>query len=495
MRSFAQGRQPTKSTSAVELRLETQSHAESTLKREILRADALLDIGIRLLSLVESPKSWYNGVVHAAAIGPPQGDEGFQVTTTLAADLSQKQEIDRNLSPSHLVPCYCTCSIFRAMVMTAGMASSVTFLLFILSTLGFMPALGRSTAPSARNGVALEQTVGQHSDVSSPLSPQHIFYTNSQKNFSWDDPALQRRLWSGQPERAPQGLKSTPTEKRHLQKRAPRILGTLIKIPSCLGCAPVQYNGRVGSIDQLTVMFLESVQLTTPAQLLNSCLFYTGILQDEEDQDAAAKLVPFFRKKPSTLSMTATNYGCKQNPRLYSIWNVYSAGDDKMASSNDPRQWNYWVAMEPGTWLYEGLHIQGLAMGLDKQVRIREYFENLSVAFANNCGGTIRVMSLSPDKLPKYGYIWGTKELPALRAKINSPGSNGVTNLIAIDAVDMTKQYMIDWNTLEATRILAKDDPLYYDPAQLDYEPAQLGRRDTCDQNTAYELDGQDWFG
>ncbi|TGJ84221.1 hypothetical protein E0Z10_g4510 [Xylaria hypoxylon] len=159
-----------------------------------------------------------------------------------------------------------------------------------------------------------------------------------------------------------------------------------------------------------------------------------------------------------------------------------------MASSNDPKQWNYWVSYEPGTWLYEGLYIQGKGKGLDEQVKLREYFENLSVAFANNCGGTIRVMTLAPTNLVKYGYIWGTKELPALRAKINSPGPNGVTNLIAIDAVDMTLQYMVDWNTLRATRQIAKEDPLYYDPAQL-------RGRDTCDQNTAYELDGQDWFG
>lgn len=139
-------------------------------------------------------------------------------------------------------------------------------------------------------------------------------------------------------------------------------------------------------------------------------------------------------------------------------------------------------------WLYEGLYIQDQPPKVDKQPKILEYFENMSVAFANNCGGTIRVMSLYPDRLAKYGFIWGTKELPALRAKINSPGPNGVTNLISIDAVNPTLQYRVDWNTLMATQQLAKEDPLYYDPAQL-------RSRDTCDQNTAYELDGQDWFG
>ncbi|KAJ2986962.1 hypothetical protein NUW58_g4774 [Xylaria curta] len=75
------------------------------------------------------------------------------------------------------------------------MASSVAFILFILSTLGFMPVLGRSIAPSARNEAALEQTVSRkYSDVPSPLSLQHVFYTNSRKNFSWDDHELRRRL-------------------------------------------------------------------------------------------------------------------------------------------------------------------------------------------------------------------------------------------------------------------------------------------------------------
>ncbi|KAK5628833.1 hypothetical protein RRF57_004548 [Xylaria bambusicola] len=441
----------TTSATPVEPRLETQSHTRSTMKREILRPDVLLDMGIQLSLLLKSLKPWYTGVVNDTAILFPQVDQ--------------------------------------EMVMTAKMASSVALLLLILSTLSFMPVLGRSISQSARNEATLEQIAGQqYNDMSSPLSPQHAFYSNSQKNFSWDEPELQRRLWSGQPERAPQGLRSASIEKRHIQKRAPRVLGTLIKIPSCLGCAPAKYNGRMGALDYLTVMFLEGVQLTTPAQLHNSCLFYTSILKDEADQKRASQLVSFFKKRPSSLSKTATGYGCRQNPKLYSIWEVYSAGADKMASSNDPKQWNYWVAFEPGTWLYEGLYIQGMKQTLDKQVNIREYFENLSVAFANNCGGTIRVMTLAPKNLAKYGYIWGTKELPALRAKVNSPGPNGVTNLIAIDAVDMTLQYMIDWNTLTATQMLTKEDPLYYDPSQL-------RGRDTCDQNTAYELDGQDWFG
>ncbi|KAJ3577800.1 hypothetical protein NPX13_g2764 [Xylaria arbuscula] len=370
------------------------------------------------------------------------------------------------------------------------MVSSMAFMLLILSTLGFMPVLGRSTSPSAESEAALEQVISQqYRVVSSPLPQQHVFYTNSQKNFSWDDPELQSRLWSGQPERAPHGLRSTPIKKQQLQKRALRNLGTLIKIPSCLGCASAAYNGNLGDISQLTVMFLESVQIITPADLHDSCIFYTSILKNNVDQLQAKKLRPyFFNKTPTRLSEIASKYGCDQTPRLYSIWHVYSAGNDKTASSIDPKNWNYYVAEEQGTWLNEGLYIKDQPQGLGDQPKVLEYFENMSVAFANSCGGTIRVMSLFPKDLAKYGFIWGTKELPALRAKINSPGPNGVTNLISIDAVDPTLQYMVDWNTLMATQLLAKEDPLYYDPAQL-------SSRDTCDENAAYQLDGQDWFG
>jgi hypothetical protein len=141
-------------------------------------------------------------------------------------------------------------------------------------------------------------------------------------------------------------------------------------------------------------------------------------------------------------------------------------------------------------WLYDGLYIpgRGTDIGIGNQDNIRQYFENMSAAFAKHCGGTIRVMTLDPTNLAKYGYIWGTKELPALRANLNSPYAYAPTNLIAIDAVTPTMQYSIDWVTLSATKQLTKEDPLYYDPAQL-------GRRDTCDSNVAYQLDGQDWFG
>ncbi|KAI8945347.1 hypothetical protein F4801DRAFT_594196 [Xylaria longipes] len=370
------------------------------------------------------------------------------------------------------------------------MASSVCFLLFVLSTTDIVPVLGRSTAPSVRKEIALEQSiVQQYSDMSSPLSPEHVFYANSQTNFSWDDPGLQRRLWSGQPEMAPEGLMPTSTEKRHLQKRAPpRVLGTLFKIPSCLGCARAQTQGIKGTLAELTEMYLEMVLLKSDAELYDTCLFYTSVW-DDDDRKSISMLGGWFptgNKPPDNLSKPATDYGCMKG--LNTIWNCYSGGNDVTGASDDPQQYNYWEVFVPGTWLYDGLFIQGISDSLAVQVNIRQYFENMSAAFAKHCGGTIRVMSLDPKGLAKYGNIWGNKELPALRANLNSASPYAPTNLIAIYAVDPTMQYNIDWNTLTATQTLSKDDPLYYDPAQL-------RRRDTCDYNVAYQLDGQDWFG
>ncbi|KAI0552871.1 hypothetical protein F4679DRAFT_591134 [Xylaria curta] len=329
---------------------------------------------------------------------------------------------------------------------------------------------------------------------SSPLlSPEHIFYANSQTNFSWDDPGLLRRLWSGQPEMVQnEGLLMpipTTTVKRRLGKRAgsPRVLGTLFKIPSCLGCARAQNGGPKGTIDELTESYLEGVLLKTDAQLYDTCLFYTSVW-GIKDQGEINNIGAWYTgaKPPENLSKPATSYGCMNS--LITIWNCFSGGNDVTGASNNPKEYNYWEVYDPGTWLYDGLFIQGRPRDLGSQVNIRTYFENMSAAFAKHCGGTVRVMTLDPKNLGKYPNIWGNKELPALRANLNSPSKYRPTNLIAIYAVDPTMQYMIDWTTLAATSAVSKDDPLYYDPARLP-------RRDTCDYNVNYQLDGQDWFG
>ncbi|KAI0806564.1 hypothetical protein GGR55DRAFT_697000 [Xylaria sp. FL0064] len=356
-------------------------------------------------------------------------------------------------------------------------SSSVGGFLLLFVVLGITtgivpPVLGERSSSEAT--ALLEQRRQHNSHVamhsSSSLSPEHVFYANSQTNFSWDDPELRRRL--------------------RLEKRAgsPRVLGTLFKIPSCLGCARAQNGGPKGTISELTESYLEGVLLKTDAELYDTCLFYTSVLKDDNDLSAINDIGPWYTgtKPPENLSKPATSYGCMNN--LITIWNCFSGGNDVTGASNNPKEYNYWEVYEPGTWLYDGLYIRGLGSGLDVQVNIRMYFENMSAAFAKHCGGTVRVMSLDPTNLGKYPNIWGNKELPALRANLNSASKYRPVNLIAIDAKDPTMQYMIDWTTLHATKILSKDDPLYYDPAQLP-------RRDTCDFNVNYQLDGQDWFG
>ncbi|KAI1119843.1 hypothetical protein F5Y10DRAFT_259522 [Nemania abortiva] len=370
------------------------------------------------------------------------------------------------------------------------MAFNLGFLLFVLRATSVVPVLGRSTTPFAREQAALEQSIVQKYSGVSSLPPEHVFYANSQVNFSWEDPGLQRRLWSGQPRTAPEGLMPTSTVKRHVQKRAkPHVLGTLFKIPSCLGCARAQFHGITGTLDELTVMYLEMVLLKSDQELYNTCLFYTSVW-DETDEGRIGKLRPlgFLGKTPDNLSKPATDYGCMNG--LYTIWNCYSGRNAITGASDDPRQYNYWEVKVEGSWLYNGLFDENRPDNLKvgNQDRVRQYFENMSEAFAKHCGGTIRVFSLDPTNLAKYGYIWGTKELPALRANLNSPYAYAPTNLIAIDATKPTLQYNIDWNTLKEISQLSEEDELYYDPAKL-------SRRDTCDSNVAYQTDGQDWFG
>lgn len=108
VRSFAHGRRPTTSTIAVELRLGTESHAKSAKKQEILRSDALLDMGLRLLPLIESLTPWYTGVVHATAKVSPQGDKAFLSHEDTGC---RSGPGTRNCSLSitiRRVPCYCT---------------------------------------------------------------------------------------------------------------------------------------------------------------------------------------------------------------------------------------------------------------------------------------------------------------------------------------------------------------------------------------------------
>ncbi|KAI1108520.1 hypothetical protein F5Y14DRAFT_435960 [Nemania sp. NC0429] len=372
--------------------------------------------------------------------------------------------------------------------------SNASGFLLVLLVLGTTTGV---VSPVFAGSKAVALMNNRHAAVSSstPLSPEHVFYANSQVNFSWDDPGLRRRLWSRQPEMAQaEGLlMPTPTiatEKRGLlQKRAPpRVLGTIVKIPSCLGCTLKKHGLLKGTIDELTVDFLERFLIPKDPALLNTCLFYTSVAEDAFDKDAVQHIGSWYNgpKPPKGLSKPATTYGCDNG--LVTIWNAFPGSNDVTNAGPDSKKYNFWEVMVEGTWLYEGLYDPSKPPDLGSQVNIRTYFENLSKAFANHCGGTIRILTLDPKELKKYGYIWGNHELKVLRGNLNSVSGPKPTVLIAIDAVDPTIQYMIDWGTDLTATLITKNNPLYFDPALLQ-------RRDTCDQNVHYEPDGQDWFG
>jgi hypothetical protein len=169
---------------------------------------------------------------------------------------------------------------------------------------------------------------------------------------------------------------------------------------------------------------------------------------------------------------------------------MWSGANDVVSSvRDDPRYYNYWEAWVPGSWLYNGLWDPKQPASLPQQANVLTYFQRMSTAYARRCGGTIRAMSLFPENLAKYPYIFRDQELRTLRNRLSAGGLFAPTNFIAIDAVDPTKQYNIDWATLAAT-------PRPQALIEAEFNATQgLRRRDNCLTNTDYEPVGTDWFG
>jgi len=98
------------------------------------------------------------------------------------------------------------------------------------------------------------------------------FQQNLAKNFSWDDPLIQQRLWEGR--RSHQSSLAP----RILEERAlsiPKIFGPAIKLLSCLGCAKALLSN--GLLSYLTPQYLQSQMLIKDAaRLTNTCVFYTS---------------------------------------------------------------------------------------------------------------------------------------------------------------------------------------------------------------------------
>ncbi|KAI0141567.1 hypothetical protein GGR57DRAFT_487138 [Xylariaceae sp. FL1272] len=351
---------------------------------------------------------------------------------------------------------------------------------FLIVALGASGVFCESKVPA----VGERNVVQRYSDTSFSLPHEHVFYPNSQINVSWDDPELMRRLWSGRSDTTKKDSMPSPTEKNPFRKRTvPRVLGTLWKIPSCLGCAEARNTVGKGTIGMLTEAYLETVLIKSDRELKDTCLFYTSLTGDSE---MLANLGPWYRgRREGGLSLPARDYSCSNG--LTTIWDAFSGGTDTEAVGEDPKLWNYWVVEKPDTWLSDGL-VKTQPFVYENEPDVAKYFENMSGAFAKHCGGIVRVMTFQPRNLGKYGKIWGMIELVRLRDNIKKPGSVMPTNLISINAINPTEQFNLDFQTLDVIKTVTKDDPMYFDPARFE-------RRDTCGQNVNYEPPEEDWFG
>ncbi|KAL7934418.1 hypothetical protein V8C35DRAFT_327294 [Trichoderma chlorosporum] len=178
------------------------------------------------------------------------------------------------------------------------------------------------------------------------------------------------------------------------------------------------------------------------------------------------------------LSWFATNWACQH--KLVTIWNLYTGKNDiNNPGSDNPKDRNFWEVYVTGSWLNF----------LVQNQQQFTYFENMSRAMARHCGGVIYVMTIRPQSLSKYMFIWKIAEYPTLLARFTSGTGGSPTKLIAVNAVNPTEQWNINWNTLAADSTpLKKGDPGYQD-----FVKPHL-KRDNCLANLDYEVD-QDWFG
>ncbi|KAI1172748.1 hypothetical protein F4777DRAFT_490047 [Nemania sp. FL0916] len=175
-------------------------------------------------------------------------------------------------------------------------------------------------------------------------------------------------------------------------------------------------------------------------------------------------------------------------------------GDDITATSKYPNGITYWEVFIPGV-LNEDAFIPNDPSTLKLRKRnaakqnaatqaTRKDSKYESEASISGAGDhAIRIMSLDPMNIAEYGFIFGTKDLPGLRDRLDTcwDGKEKPPYLIAINATAPTKQYYLHWDTLKVIAPLSVKDTLYYDPALM-------GNRYSCG-GVIYEPEGQDWFG
>ncbi|KAI2463542.1 hypothetical protein F4781DRAFT_416265 [Annulohypoxylon bovei var. microspora] len=339
-----------------------------------------------------------------------------------------------------------------------------------------MNVSGRSSRPEQVDSKSLENA---------PLSvPQdHVFYDSYQANFSWSNPVLQTALGI-----RPASLELNKRE-GHLVHRAPggQLIDPIFKLPSCLGCIEAS-NGQTMTLEELTTEYLENQIILRPDSVLQDrCVFYTSVPNPATAATklSAADLTEYFNRvnlggadRHPGLSLKATSWACSN--KKVTIWNFFSGANDVSGGRDIPSKRNYWEVYVEGSWLNF----------LTKDDQQFVYFERMSKAMALHCGGVIYVMSMRPEEMPKYKFIWGTVEYPTLLARFTGALGGAPTKLISIDAANPNKQYVLDWHTQQSMKSLTRTDPDF-----LEVNESALHGRDTCTSNVDYEPPDEDWFG
>jgi hypothetical protein len=344
--------------------------------------------------------------------------------------------------------------------------------------------MGRTPIVNIKGSIRHSYDRGAHTKEKpcSPVSESHVFYNNYQANFSWDDPRLAASL--GVPDGTSFGMR--PVTKRdgnsHLHKRAPGSSPNdpVFKLPSCLGCIEAQ-KGNTVTLDDLTESYLRRQITKTPPQLYNKCVFYTSVppYGGGENTEHLERVALGGSHRHKGLSEIATRYACENDK--FTIWHLYPGANDNTNAPEDANLRNFWEVHTPGSWL-------NFLLEDDKQYI---YFERMSRAMAELCGGEIHVMTMRPNILYKYGYIWGGHEYPRLRDRQKAGLANAPTTLWAVDARDWSRKIQLDW----ATQTEIKKPTNMDGSDNFDSQRSRLEERDTCTSNLDYERPGEDWFG
>jgi hypothetical protein len=146
----------------------------------------------------------------------------------------------------------------------------------------------------------------------------------------------------------------------------------------------------------------------------------------------------------------------------------------------DPSSFNNYYGIEqPTSWLHP-IYNLGMVPGPAGQAPGKiVYFQNMSRAMAQQCGGVVYVMTFEPTKLASYGNIWGDVEWPALLNNYEV-GKTVEKTLFAINA-DVTTKFEIT----------------FLDITTLDPDPPISGKRDLPGGafNGSQDANTEDTFG